>query len=483
MENTKIFYISIISFFCGTAGYFIMNTGIFVSVFLLVLGASLLLFVYIIKDTQKIFLICALCLIAFSFGSIRAFMRDSNVVHTLDGSIGDKVSLIGEVTNEVRLRETNKEILIRTEDGNGIRLSADLHSNVSYGDIISVKGKLQKPKNFETDTGRIFDYVSYLERQNIEYQIFFPEIELFSHDGGNKIKKVLFGIKNSFISSIGRSIPEPHASLAGGITVGADDSLGSVLENDLRRTGIIHIVVLSGYNVTIVSEFFMKIFGALPFLWKSVLGALSILLFMIMTGATATIVRASIMAGLLIFARVTGRTSDMIRLLFFAGFIMVLINPFVLLYDPSFQLSFIATFGLIFGTPYVEKLFKNSKRFISLKELAVSTISTQIFVLPLILYMTGQVSIVALIVNLLVLPVIPFAMLLGLVVGFVGFISTALAFPFGFVEYGALEYVFRVVDFFADLSFASISIPNFSIWWMFGMYGVYLAVFLFLNRK
>jgi len=79
--------------------------------------------------------------------------------------------------------------------------------------------------------------------------------------------------------------------------------------------------------------------------------------------------------------------------------------------------------------------------------------------------------------------VIPFAMFIGLFVGLVGFVSYGLAFPFGFVEYVVLDYVFLVVDMFSKLSFASISIPNFSIWWMLGLYLMYGLLFWFWRHK
>ena len=483
MQKDRVFYTSIISFFIGIAGYFILEAGIFIFVFITILSLGTMLY-YIVQniDIPVVFLIiCAL--LALSCGFIRAYIGDSGIDATLDALVDENVVLEGFIDSEVRLRSNYREAILRMESGDGVRLSLDLHSNISYGDVIEVSGKLVKPKNFETSTGRVFDYVSYLERRNIGYQMFFPSVETKSHERGSSVRKILFGIKESFIRSLGKSVPEPHATLAGGITVGADDSLGKDLEDDLRRTGIIHIVVLSGYNVTIVSEFFIKIFAFLPLLWKSFLGALAIALFMIMTGASATIVRASIMAGLLILARITGRTADVTRLLFIAGFIMVLINPFTLLYDPSFQLSFLATLGLIIGTPYIERFFEGGSNLLTLKGLFASTVATQIFVLPLLLYMMGEVSVVSLIVNLLVLPIIPFAMLMGLVTGFTGFISSVLAFPFGFIEYLSLEYVFRVVEVFSSLSFASVSVPGFSLGWMFGVYVTYVALYIWIKRR
>lgn len=172
-------------------------------------------------------------------------------------------------------------------------------------------------------------------------------------------------------------------------------------------------MVLSGYNVTIISEFIMGMLSFLPKMIGTSLGALSIILFAIMVGGSATIIRASIMALLVLLARVTGRVSDMTRALFLAGFVMVLHNPQIVVFDPSFQLSFMATLGLISLSPKLNSIFKFVPTKFYLRETVSATISTQIFVLPLLLYMMGELSLVAVFVNLLVLMFIPLTMLFG----------------------------------------------------------------------
>ena len=204
-----------------------------------------------------------------------------------------------------------------------------------------------------------------------------------------------------------------------------------------------------------------------------------------MTGASATIVRASIMALLVIVARATGRTYQVTHGLFLAGFFMVLHNPMIVIYDPSFQLSFLATLGLIYLAPLIEKYFKLIPTKWQLREFAVATIATQIFVLPLILYMMGEISLVALPVNLLILIFIPITMLFGFLSGIVGFMSATLAFPLTFITYLLLEYELKVVEIFSNFPFASLQIPNFPLWLMFGIYTLYIYIMfrMYKNKK
>ena len=166
------------------------------------------------------------------------------------------------------------------------------------------------------------------------------------------------------------------------MTVGAQESLGEKLQDNFRKTGIAHIVVLSGYNVTIVSEAIMRVFSFLQNVFKFSFGGIAIIFFVLMTGASATAVRAGIMAILVIIARITGREYDALRALLIAGVIMIIQNPKILAFDSSFQLSFMATLGLLYVSPRIYKYFKFITTKFQFRELVVSVIATQLLFCP-----------------------------------------------------------------------------------------------------
>ena len=353
----------------------------------------------------------------------------------------------------------------------------------SYGDRVSVEGKLQKPESFETDTGRVFDYPQYLAKDSIFYQISFAKVALIGSGEGSSVKHGLFTLKEAFLSRIEAVIPEPHSALLGGLLVGAKQSLGKELQDDFRKTGIIHIVVLSGYNLTLVAGALMWFFGTfLKKRWRLSVGALTIVLFVIMVGASATAVRAGLMALLVLLAQGTGRTYQITRALILTGFLMVLHNPYVLLFDPSFQLSFLATLGLIQLAPRVERYFRFIPAKGKLREIVGATIATQIFVLPLLLSMSGEFSVVGLIVNLLILPTVAATMLFGFLTGVAGFVSSVLSMPFAFITYALLTYQLKIVELFASLPFASVTIPYFPAWLMLGIYATLIALVYRFSR-
>jgi competence protein ComEC len=143
---------------------------------------------------------------------------------------------------------------------------------------------------------------------------------------------------------------------------------------------------------------------------------------------------------------------------------MMLLNPFVLVYDVSFELSFIATVAVIFFAPKVEKYFMWVTERWKLRDVVSVTFAAYIFVLPFILYKMGNLSLVALPANVLILPLIPATMMFGFFTAAAGSVWYALAVPFGWVSYLLLHWELAVVDFFARAPFASFSIPNFPLW-------------------
>jgi competence protein ComEC len=143
---------------------------------------------------------------------------------------------------------------------------------------------------------------------------------------------------------------------------------------------------------------------------------------------------------------------------------MVLVNPKILVFDVSFQLSFMATLGLIYLAPRLEQYFGWLPSRWQFREFATATIATQLFVLPILLSVMGDVSLVALPVNLLVLGIIPITMLAGFITGIVGFLGTAVSLPFGLITTALLSYQLAVVDLFSAFPFAVASLDTFPAW-------------------
>ncbi|MDO8492871.1 MAG: ComEC/Rec2 family competence protein [bacterium] len=469
--NNYIFYICISGFLSGILFRSFFNFGVYFSLFLVVLAAAILLFASLSpreRGTNSTILLFAIFLFSTVFGLARYDLSDTNKGEKLKPSVGQSLFYEGIITEEPDYRE--KSILLTTTISKvvdsavseKILVNTPAGNKFNYGDKLKIFGVLQLPENFQTDTGRVFDYRKYLAKESIYYVMQNPRIEVIDIHQGNKIKQFLFDIKNRFIESFSRLISEPESSLLGGLLLGAKRALSADWQTILRNAGIIHVIVLSGYNITIVAQFLMKIFGFLTVRWRLAVGALSIIAFAIMTGGSATVVRASIMALLVLFADLIRRDYSVTRALLLAGLLMVFVNPKILVFDLSFQLSFLATVGLIYVSPIIEKYLTFIPDNLGIRTVVTATLATQIFVLPFLLYTMGNFSSVALIVNLLVLPFIPITMLAGFITGLLGLISTTLTLPFSFVSYWLLYYELHIAKFFASLPFASYIVPQFS---------------------
>jgi len=269
-----------------------------------------------------------------------------------------------------------------------------------------------------------------------------------------------------------RYIHEPKSGLLAGILFGEKSALDDKMERDFRTVGLMHIVVLSGYNVSLVIQVFSKTLRFLPLAIRSALSVLAIAAFAILVGAGPTVIRASIMAVFIVLAGFTHRRYHITRALFIAGICMVIWNPKILYFDISFQLSFLATYGLIVFAPYFEKKFSFLPKSFAIRDSAIATISAQIIVMPLIIYSIGEFSLISPVVNVLVLFAVPMAMLFGFLTGVIGLISGALATVLSVVASYLLAYQLWIVSLFANIPFATIVFPKFHWLIMLFMYGL-----------
>ena len=501
MKNNFYLSISIAGFISAIFLCSFFKIGITFSIFLIFISVILFLFrkfiVFNIESKQKVFLI-AIFIFCFSLGIFRYELKDSKPLNiNLENVVGEKVSISGVISDEPKNKEKQAILVIDFKNltissssvavsGKGI-VSTDLYPELKYGDLININGKLEKPENFTNSGGSAtttsFDYVSYLGKDDIFYKIDFAKTELISSSHGNVIKSYLFKIKNSFINNISKTISEPESSLLSGILLGAKSSIDKKTTEIFRKAGLSHIVALSGYNITVVADAIMKVFSFLPHTVGFLGGIIGIILFVIMSGASSTAVRAGVMALIVILASVTHRNYQVGRALIIAGLLMVIINPKILVFDISFQLSFLATIAIIYVAPIIKTKFNFLTEKFGLRDVVSATISAQILVLPLILYKMGLLSLVALPANILVLAFIPATMLFGFITGALGFMWLPLSLPFAWISWLLLAYIIKVSELLANLPFSSVNISWFSSSIMIFCYIIITLWIVMENKK
>ena len=423
------------------------------------------------RNSHSILFISSVFCFLVGVGILCLDMRE-NTLSPLNTRIGETGVFEGIVAREPDLRESSQHLYIREAETNALFLvTTNPYIEIEYGDKVRIQGTLEVPEAFETDTGRTFDYGGYLKAKGVHEMISFGRVSVTESGLGSPVMNTLFALKHTFMNALELSIPEPAVGLGEGLLLGVKRAIGKDLEEMFRTVGIIHIVVLSGYNIMIVADSVMRFLGLFFFpRTRLIFGIVTIVLFALLVGLSATVVRASIMAVFVLIARSMGRPQAVLRALSITGVLMLIHNPYLLAFDPGFQLSFLATLGLILLSPFLEKRFTIVPERFGIRGYLATTVSTQLFVLPLLLFSMGTLSLVSILVNVLVLPAVPVAMFVTFAVGLIGLVSTSLGIIFGFGAHVVLSYIIKVAELFALLPHAALTIPSFPFWLVVLMY-------------
>lgn len=468
--NRVIFY-SLVSFLIGVGVASLTSFSLLTVALGVVVGTAFyaMLLVRIRAGKQKTFLkhvyIVGVFLLCFLLGGLRFVSLQNSLDNETLFVFGDrKVSLVGEVLSE-QVKNGKKRIVFevgRLSDGiESIKVHKEKvlvytgeFSDIVYGDQIFVSGVLQEVLNTKGKQEFDFDYKNYLRKDGINFQMFSPDIEVVGKEGGSSLLKFLFGLKDIFISNIDTYIGEPASTLASGMVIAGKGGIPKSLEEDFIKVGLIHIVVLSGYNISLIISFVAHLFARVRPKVRTIIIITFVVLFVLMAGASAPLLRASIMASIVLFGKLSNRSINQNRVLLLSASIMVFHNSYILVFDPSFQLSFLATFAIINIAPvFKQRLTFVTEKFL-FREVLSQTLAVEVLVAPFLFIKMGTFSLVAPLANILVLPLVPFIMLLSITVGIFGGIP-GVGVVFGFVTEALMSVVLFIVEFFANLPFAS----------------------------
>ncbi len=404
-------------------------------------------------------------LIAASIGSARTHLAPQQLPEAFVPYVDTAVSFEGKIVRDPDIRDTNQHVAVRIEEGGEetiVLAYAPLFPELEYGETVIVSGTLLRPEPFDTDGGRVFRYDRFLAKDGIFAVVPRAQVDSMAPPEGlgSWVFGTLYAAKHRFTDGLRAALPEPSSALAEGLLTGGKQGLGEELIDAFTIAGLIQIVVLSGYNVMIVAEAILRSLSFLPKRLALSAAGVGIIAFVVAAGSGSAAVRAGAMACIALFARATGRTYDALRGLLLALVLLALWNPLLLAYDPGFQLSFAATLGLILGTPIVEPWLKFIRNDL-LRDVTATTIAAQIAVLPLLLYLTGNLSLVSVLANVLVLPMIPLAMALGFIAGLAGMASAMMAPLIGLPAHLVLAYIVLVGKYAASVPLAHVIIPAF----------------------
>lgn len=487
MHKSQVFGYLLVSFLLGIfVGGFFENVTLWTLVFVLIGTVILVVSAYErtfartlkAERNRRIGVIAGACVLALALGVFRygqANLNNSVLLQFADlqaGGKGIEVVLRGTVDNEMEVDGDRGQLVLHVHElevpGHIMKvdertlLFTKAEPIYVIGDKISVTGALQRPENFAED----FDYIQYLKNKGIRTTVPSPTIVLDAsidvptfRRGKLAAYRSLFGIKDDFQSAVRRSLPEPYAAYINGILVGTRQNIPDDLAEAFNKTGTTHILAISGYNIAIIAQ---ALLAAMVFFirrrkafWISVA---IIILFTILTGASASVVRASVMGLLLLFANGYGRLYDPRNSILLAAALMVFIHPLSLRFDVGFQLSFLAVLGLVYLYPLLESKFSRLPEWKGVKEILLMSIAAQVMVAPLLAYVFHTFSLVSLPANILILPLMPFVMLFGFLAGLAGLIFVPLGMAIGLLAFAISYYQLNIVVWMASLPFSSLMI-------------------------
>jgi competence protein ComEC len=396
---------------------------------------------------------------------------------------GKVVTLEGMITDEPDIRPSNTRLRVRptrindtTSDppfSNFVLVHSPNTQQWRYGDVIRVRGQMDAAPIFSE-----FNYRDYLARQDVLSLITQPSrLERLATGRGNPIYAELLTFKNALRQSTRRIMPAPESALLNGILIGDDNDMPTALVESFRKTGTSHIVAISGFNVSIVIALVVPALSRLINKRRAALVAIpAIIAYTLLVGASASVVRASIMAIIALIGQALWRRGFTLNSLAAAAFFMLAYDPDTL-FDGGFQLSVMATLGLVL---YADRLQDAIQRWLNLRlrsewaekitnilaDILLITLAAQITTLPLILVNFRTFSNVALFTNALVLPIQPLVMIVGGIASFSGVLAPALGNVLGVVAYAFLTFTIRVVEWTASFAYAAVPIYWFDWVWV-----------------
>ena len=362
---------------------------------------------------------------------------------------------------EQRLRLNSVKVNDKTQHGAyWVTVAGENATTIERSDEVVVRGELQP--GFGTFTASIF-------RAEI--------IELH--------KRVRFDplldVRNTFSEAIRSVMPDPQAALGIGYILGQKRALPPDFEAALLTVGLTHVVVASGYNLTILVRLARRLFERISRYLSVLVSGSLVAGFIGVTGMSPSMSRAGLVAGLSLVAWYYGRTIHPGILLLVTAAISVLVNPSYIWGDVGWLLSFAAFAGVMFLAPLLQVYFYGEAKPGVMRQIMGETFSAQLLTLPIILVSFGVFSNVAIIANLLVLPLVPLAMLLTFVVGLVTIAIPALAGLVALPAYWLLSYMTWIIELLAELPWASAEFEV-DVVMALAMYSIIVLLIVILKR-
>ncbi len=411
--------------------------------------------------------VTSLCAVIIFVGAGYAHMRIPSTIPMLP-----QETFVGTVISSPRISNRSQNFIIALASSQKMLVYTDRFLHVAYGDTIVAEGMVRSLSAQE----------DFARAQGVSLTVSFPHVRSVRTGSGWSFLKMLFSFRTAVASVFERILPADHAALASGMLLGQESSYFSPrLRTAMQGSGTTHLVALSGYNISILIIALYAVCGYIFSRRATFFIALCcVIIFVVMTGAQSSVVRAACMGSLVIIAQHASRVYDFKQSVAVAGFFMVVLQPAIIRFDMGFILSFLSLFGIAYIMPLLHKIYTFRHPILEvIKKLACETIGAQAMVLPLLALSFGGVSLVSVGANMLILPMVGVIMFLSCVIGIIGLIALPVAQILVVTLYPFTWFVERVISWFGSLPLTSLSFS----WWSVVVYYGFIVFILYRFRN
>jgi competence protein ComEC len=458
---------------------------LFAQISWLAVGIFFIMSLALLFKYKILFLVVFVTLSTFCLRNYIDLNTESNIRDFVEENYLNKVvELEGFVSTEPIYKNEYARVVFKIEGERSFYLQGNVprFPRLKVGQVCKISGNVVEPLVSED-----FDYKQYLKNKRIYYIAKYPSLNCTEERKGFFPNNMLMDLKSKVRAIVEKRLSEPQASLFLGVLFGEKRVFEEEFQEALRVASITHIIVASGYNVSIIFLGINKVFFFVPKRLRTLLSIVLIWIYCALVGFTPSIIRASIMLSLTLIAIYYGTVSNIHIVFFSSAFFFIFLNPRILT-DVGFLLSSSATAGLIYLTPILDIVIKKSldfsipfeklKSFLYkfLQNYFIPSLACTIITMPLIAYFFQKISIVGVVTNVLILPVLEYTLILGFVSLFFNLFSQVITNVLFLTIWAQLKYFELVVNFLGNLERVAFNVDiN-----VFIVFGVYIFLFAFI---
>ncbi len=329
------------------------------------------------------------------------------------------------------------------------------YSRIQVGDSLEIIGevKLRKYKTFTKYNPFIFTYEQEKVGSYSRYEVSYPKqitTKVTQAEDESKIEKYLLQLRlfsETLKTRLTQHMREPYAQVASGISLGQQDTLSKEIKDIFRTSGLIHILVLSGANISFIISIIWFLLRNQHRIIKTSMSIFLSWLFIFTTGLTAPSIRAGTMASTTILAEFFSRKIETQQSLLLSLFILTMASPLLLINSASLHLSFLACVGVFIVSHIIENIFTEKSIFTFI---FCITISIWLTTTPYILAMTDSSSIFGTLLTLLVEPLVALVTIISFLIIISSFVSLFVANILGIVNTILVKIILSVASFGAE---------------------------------